>query len=127
MTFKEWANKSQYTQVELANILGVSQTAVSSWKCGDKMPRKATRSKIEKLAGFPIEWDGVTGCDFADVFSTIRKTYAFVDDEEKSRFLYFVEIYMNGETITDRGAKSAYLGFLAVKPYIEPYRKKAAE
>lgn len=46
---KELRIKANMTQVELAQKLRVTQSAVSAWEKGDKLPRKATLQALCKL------------------------------------------------------------------------------
>ena len=46
---KRLRNKRQVTSVDLASILGVSQSTISDWENGKKMPRAGA---IEKLSDY---------------------------------------------------------------------------
>jgi transcriptional regulator with XRE-family HTH domain len=50
MDKKEWFNvfETDYTQVEIANLMGVKQPQVSNWLNGKRIP---TSSNLIKLAG----------------------------------------------------------------------------
>ncbi len=123
MTFIEWLEQSGKTQTEVAELLSVSQSAVSYWLHGQKTPNPKTRKRINDLAGRTIVWPGYN-VSFAHEFGEIRKAYSLVDPDEKGTFLFYVEKYLNGENVEAQGKRSAYLGLMAVKPYLEPYRKK---
>ena len=127
MTFIEWFDKSGYTQAEFAGLVGTTPTAVCYWANGVKLPRRKTREKIDKIAGVSIEWITDKRDDFAEVFEKIRRTYHLVDNDEKGTFLIYVEKYLYGEEVTTNGRNSAYLGLMAVKPYLEPYRKEGTK
>lgn len=126
MTFIEWFEQSGKTQEELAELLSVSQTAVSSWLLGQKTPHPKTRKRINDVAGRTIVWPGYN-VNFAHVFGEIRKAHSLVDPDEKGMFLIYVERYLNGENVEAQGKRSAYLGLMAVKPYLDPYRMKATK
>ena len=127
MTFIEWFDKSGYTQAEFAGLVGTTPTAVCYWANGVKLPRHKTREKIDKIAGVSIEWITDKRDGFAEVFGEIRKAHSLVDPEEKGMFLFYVERYLNGENVEAQGNRSAYLGLMAVKPYLDPYRMKATK
>ena len=46
---KELRKKSEYTQSQLAAILGVSRTSVANWEAGTRMPSTDTISKVSVI------------------------------------------------------------------------------
>ena len=126
MTFIDWFEQSGKTQEEVAELLSVSQTAVSSWLLGQKTPHPKTRKRVNDVAGCTIVWPGYN-VNFAHVFGEIRKVHSIVDPAEQGTFLIYVERYLNGENVEAQGKRSAYLGLMAVMPYLEPYRNRVAK
>jgi transcriptional regulator with XRE-family HTH domain len=53
-TISEYLEKSQKTQAELAELLGVSQAHVSEIMNGKKRPSPELAQSIEKLTGIPL-------------------------------------------------------------------------
>jgi transcriptional regulator with XRE-family HTH domain len=49
--FREARQRRTLTQVQVAEALGVSQSAVARWESGRSFPSAATAGKIEKLLG----------------------------------------------------------------------------
>ena len=49
--FREARQQRRLTQVQVAEALGVSQSAVAQWESGRSVPSAATAAKIEKLLG----------------------------------------------------------------------------
>ena len=43
------------TQVELAEMLGISRTAVSMWETGEALPRAETLKRLAKILGCTID------------------------------------------------------------------------
>lgn len=54
MTFKELMKRKGYTQVELADKLGVNQATISGWQNGLRMPRTKQLPDIAKLLGVSV-------------------------------------------------------------------------
>lgn len=52
---KELRIKANMTQVELAQKLNVSQSAVSAWEKGDKFPRRDTLQALCKLLNCKVD------------------------------------------------------------------------
>ncbi len=54
-TLTEFRKKHHYTQAQVANILGVHQTAISQWETGKTLPDIMSASKLALLFGVAIE------------------------------------------------------------------------
>ena len=55
MSIRDLVKKSEKTQEEIANALGVHQTLVSLWVCGKCKPNIADLPKIANVLGCSIE------------------------------------------------------------------------
>ena len=55
MTLKERRKAAGLTQQEVANILGVDQSAVAYWENGKYKPRKKRLADLAKLYGCSVE------------------------------------------------------------------------
>jgi transcriptional regulator with XRE-family HTH domain len=44
------------TQMDLSDLIGVSQSALAEVETGKRLPRKTTRRKIERILGNEIDW-----------------------------------------------------------------------
>lgn len=49
MKIKKYRNLSKLTQKDLANIVGVSQSAIAHWESGKILPRTETILKLSKI------------------------------------------------------------------------------
>ena len=54
MNFKELMKRKGYTQVELADKLGVNQATISCWQNGVRTPRTKQLPDIAKLLGVSV-------------------------------------------------------------------------
>lgn len=60
MTLREARLRAGMTQVQLAEAMGVNQTAVSNWELGVTEPPARRAQRIEEVIGVPrgsIDWD----------------------------------------------------------------------
>ena len=51
IALKVWRHRNKKTQEELAELLGVSTAAVTSWERDEKQPSQANKIKIEEITG----------------------------------------------------------------------------
>lgn len=61
MLLREWRKSKGFTQLTLAQKLGVHQTTVASWEGGHKVPRQQQMLRIRQVTE-----GAVTAADFYD-------------------------------------------------------------
>lgn len=55
MSFKKMRERAKLTQVELAELLGVTQSAVSNWEAGLNMPTVANLSAMASICKCTVD------------------------------------------------------------------------
>ena len=53
---KELRESNQYTQVSLANILGVTRSAVKTWEMGTSIPSKKHIIELSNIFNVPMDY-----------------------------------------------------------------------
>ena len=55
MTFRDLLKTKRITQVEIARIMGVRQSAVSAWVCGKSLPTMNKCKRLAKVLGVSVK------------------------------------------------------------------------
>lgn len=88
----EMRKKYKYSQQELADMLGVHQTAVSQWELNKTMPDILTAQKLALIFGITIE-DLINDTDYRSPapISKIRNNCGKLNEEGLKKVLEYTE------------------------------------
>jgi transcriptional regulator with XRE-family HTH domain len=114
MDLKLARNLAGYTQIQLAERIGISQTAYSQIETGRTYPRKVTRDKIEKILDMKVDWLSTRMQNDTATKPGIRKD-GVVDPEE--RIIAAIQEYIQTGQLREQGERFAFL-----RGYIEKYQ-----
>lgn len=102
-----------HSQAELANLLGVSQSAVSQWEQGKTLPDILTAQKLALIFGVTIE-DLLDASDYNQLLQPViklRQNFGRLNEEGQRKLLAYsedlilIEKYKKAPVLPDNGGE----------------------